>query len=68
MHAMINQKRDPKIIHHGLILVFIILLLDIIAIAIVSSVLPEYFAQLTGKDIGASSVARGKLLMAYSVM
>ncbi|WP_246464861.1 MFS transporter [Bartonella phoceensis] len=43
-------------------------MLDIIAVAIISHVLPEYFAQLTGKDISASSVARGKLLVAYSAM
>lgn len=63
-----DQELDPKAIHRGLILVFIILLLDIIGIAIISPILPEYFSQLTGQDISKASVDGGKLLMAYSVM
>ncbi|WP_345096715.1 MFS transporter [Bartonella acomydis] len=65
---MRNHKFNPKCVQGELILIFIILLLDIIAIAIVSPVLPEYFAQLTGKNISASSVERGRLLIAYSAM
>ncbi|WP_026017344.1 tetracycline resistance MFS efflux pump [Bartonella birtlesii] len=65
---MQSHRLNPKFVQRGLLLIFLILLLDIIAIAIVNPVLPEYFAQLTGKNIGASSVARGRLFVAYSVM
>lgn len=65
---MQDYKFEPKFVQRGRILIFIILLLDIMAIAIVSPVLPEYFSQLTGKDISASSVARGRLLVVYSTM
>ncbi|WP_442864048.1 MFS transporter [Bartonella sp. 220B] len=68
LHAMSSQKLDQKFIHHGLILVFITLLLDIIGIAIISPILPEYFAQLTGKNISEASVEGGGLFVAYSAM
>ncbi|WP_406604212.1 MFS transporter [Bartonella gliris] len=64
-----NYKQlDSKFIRHGLILVFITLLLDIIGIAIISPILPEYFAQLTGKDISKASLEGGRVLVAYSAM
>ncbi|WP_317993514.1 MFS transporter [Bartonella gliris] len=62
------QQLDSKFIRHGLILVFITLLLDIIGIAIISPILPEYFAQLTGKDISKASLEGGRVLVAYSAM
>ncbi len=68
VYAMEDQKLNSKLVQRGLILVFITLVLDIIGIAIISPILPEYFAQLTGKDIGTSSLERGRLLVAYSVM
>ncbi|MCZ2204086.1 MFS transporter [Bartonella sp. A05] len=66
--AVRDQKLDLRSVRRGLILVFIILLLDIIGIAIISPILPEYFNQLTGQDISKASVDGGKLLIAYSVM
>ncbi|MBX4335081.1 MFS transporter [Bartonella raoultii] len=65
---MRNYKCNPEFAQRECILIFIILLLDIIAITIVMPVLPEYFSQLTGKDISASSLARGRLLAVYSTM
>ncbi|WP_341871759.1 MFS transporter [Bartonella florencae] len=68
MCAIQDDKLNSKFVRRGLVLVFIILLFDIIAIAVVSPVLPEYFAQLTGKNISASFIERGRLLVAYSAM
>ncbi len=68
MYTMNYQQLDSKFIRHGLILVFITLLLDIIGIAIISPILPEYFAQLTGKDISKASLEGGRVLVAYSAM
>ncbi|WP_034989078.1 tetracycline resistance MFS efflux pump [Bartonella senegalensis] len=65
---MRSDKLNPKFVQRGLVLVFITLLLDMIGIAIISPVLPEYFVQLTGKDVSASSGERGRLFVAYSVM
>ncbi|WP_455478155.1 MFS transporter [Bartonella sp. B10] len=65
---MSDQKLDQKFIRRGLVLVFVTLLLDVIGIAIISPVLPEYLVQLTGKDISNSSIEGGRLLVAYSVM
>ncbi|WP_455481639.1 TCR/Tet family MFS transporter [Bartonella sp. B35(2025)] len=65
---MNDQEPDSKFIRRGLILVFITLLLDIIGIAIISPVLPEYLVQLTGKNISDSSIEGGRLLVVYSVM
>lgn len=68
MYTMNYKQLDSKFIRHGLILVFITLLLDIIGIAIISPILPEYFAQLTGKDISKASLEGGRVLVAYSAM
>ncbi|MBA9083149.1 MULTISPECIES: TCR/Tet family MFS transporter [Bartonella] len=68
MHAVKDQKLDPKFIRRGLILVFITLLLDIIGIAIISPVLPEYLHHLTGEDLSKVSINGGVLLAVYSVM
>ncbi|WP_375619667.1 MULTISPECIES: MFS transporter [unclassified Bartonella] len=65
---MQDQMLNPNFVQRGLVLVFITLLLDILGIAIICPVLPEYFSQLTGKDVSTSFVERGKLLAAYSVM
>ncbi|ALE03599.1 MFS transporter [Bartonella ancashensis] len=65
---MKDQKVNPRFARHGLILVFIILLLDIIGIAIISPILPSYLSQLTGEDIAKASVRGGGLLAVYSVM
>lgn len=68
MYVMQDHMLNPKFVRRGLILVFITLLLDILGIAIICPVLPEYFSHLTGKDVSTSFVERGKLLAAYSVM
>ncbi|MHC5307824.1 MFS transporter [Bartonella sp. LJL80] len=60
--------KDPQFIRRGLVLVFITLLLDIIGIAIIVPVMPEYLSQLTGDDISAAAVDGGFLLMVYSAM
>ncbi len=65
---MQNYMLNPKFVQRGLILVLITLLLDILGIVIICPVLPEYFSQLTGKDVNTAFVERGKLLAAYSVM
>lgn len=59
---------DTKFVRKGLVLVFITLLLDIIGIAIIVPVMPEYLSQLTGDDISKASVDGGILLMVYSTM
>ena len=63
-----SQSLDAKFVHKGLVLVFITLLLDIIGIAIIVPVMPEYLSQLTGDSISRASVDGGILLMVYSTM
>ncbi|KEG19245.1 tetracycline resistance MFS efflux pump [Bartonella bacilliformis] len=65
---MKDKELNPKFVRSGLILVFITLLLDIIGIAIISPILPEYLSQLTGEDISKASVNAGVLLATYAVM
>nr|WP_051039117.1 TCR/Tet family MFS transporter [Bartonella australis] len=65
---MKSPKLDSAFVRRGLVLVFITLLLDIIGIAIIGPVLPDYIHQLTGEDISKASVEGGGLLAAYSVM
>jgi DHA1 family tetracycline resistance protein-like MFS transporter len=59
---------DPILAKRGLILVFMILLLDIIGIGIIVPVLPEYLEELTGTDIGHAAIYGGWLLFAYAGM
>ncbi|ETS13319.1 hypothetical protein Q648_00230 [Bartonella quintana JK 12] len=68
VYTMKNHELNPQFVQRGLILVFITLLLDVIGVAIISPILPEYFSQLTGKGVSASFADRGRLLVAYSVM
>lgn len=63
-----SQSLDAKFVHKGLVLVFITLLLDIIGIAIIVPVMPEYLSQLTGDSISKSSIDGGILFMVYSTM
>jgi len=59
---------DPKIARRGLVLVFVILLLDVIGIAIVMPVLPAYLEELTGGTISEAAVDGGWLLLVYAGM
>lgn len=59
---------DPKIARRGLVLVFVILLLDVIGIAIVMPVLPAYLEQLTGGTVSEAAVDGGWLLLVYAGM
>ncbi|WP_297323039.1 MFS transporter [uncultured Bartonella sp.] len=63
-----SQSLDEKFVHKGLLLVFITLLLDIIGVAIIVPVMPEYLSQLTGDSISKASVDGGILFMVYSTM
>ncbi len=59
---------DPILAKRGLILVFMILLLDIIGIGIIIPVLPEYLEELTGSDVSQAAIYGGWLLFVYAGM
>ena len=59
---------EEKFVRRGLLLVFLILLLDVTGIAIIMPVLPEFLSELTGDSINAAAVDGGWLLLVYAGM
>lgn len=52
---------DPRFARRGLILVFVALLLDIVGIAMVAPILPQFLTMLTHDSIGEASVDGGAI-------
>ncbi|EJK79430.1 TCR/Tet family MFS transporter [Rhizobium sp. AP16] len=59
---------DPKFARRGLLLVFIILFLDVMGLAIIMPVLPQYLEELTGASVSEAATDGGWLLLAYAAM
>ncbi|CAN7344549.1 TCR/Tet family MFS transporter [Rhizobium rhizogenes] len=59
---------DQKFARRGLLLVFIILFLDVMGLAIIMPVLPQYLEELTGASVSEAATDGGWLLLAYAAM
>lgn len=59
---------DPVLAKRGLMLVFVMLLLDVIGIAIIVPVLPAYLEELTGSNLSEAAIDGGWLLFVYAAM
>lgn len=59
---------DPKLARRGLVLVFLILLLDVTGIGIIMPVLPTFLEELTGASVSEAAIEGGWLLFVYAGM
>lgn len=61
---MIDEKRARR----GLMLVFVIQLMDMMGIALIMPVMPAYLKELTGADMSHASIEGGWLFLSYAAM